>query len=96
MCYSVETSLKTTLLSLFSIIYLLSSGIPHFQWIGRSRINWMVCNAIWGMFAMVDRTQERMYILEQSNHDDFNSIHSMYTTSSSSLGVNYYISLGQI
>jgi hypothetical protein len=40
MCYSVESSLRTTLLSFFSIVYLLSSGIPHFQWIGVTLIGW--------------------------------------------------------
>jgi hypothetical protein len=40
MCYSVETSLKTSLLSLVAIIYLISSGIPHFQWIGITLIGW--------------------------------------------------------
>ena len=40
MCYSVKSSLKTTLISLFAIIYLLSSGIPHFQWIGITLIGW--------------------------------------------------------
>jgi hypothetical protein len=40
MCYSIESSLKTTAISLFAIIYLLSSGIPHFQWIGLSLIGW--------------------------------------------------------
>lgn len=32
MCYSVESSAKTTLLSLTSIIILLRSNVPHFQW----------------------------------------------------------------
>jgi len=40
MCYSVESSLKTTLLSLAAIIYLLSSRIPHFQLIGAALIGW--------------------------------------------------------
>jgi hypothetical protein len=40
MCYSVESSLKTTLLSLSAIIYLLSSGVPHFQWIAVMLIGW--------------------------------------------------------
>lgn len=40
MCYSIESSLKTTSLSLLSIIYLLSSKIPHFQWIGITLIGW--------------------------------------------------------
>lgn len=40
MCYSVESSAKTTLLSLSSIIYLMSSNIPHFQWIGTLLIGW--------------------------------------------------------
>jgi len=40
MCYSVESSLKTTLLSLSAIVYLLSSGVPHFQWIAIMLIGW--------------------------------------------------------
>lgn len=40
MCYSVESSLKTTSLSLFAIIYLLRSNIPHFQWIAIGLIGW--------------------------------------------------------
>jgi hypothetical protein len=40
MCYSVESSLKTTLLSGFAIIILLNSQIPHFQWIGVTLIGW--------------------------------------------------------
>jgi hypothetical protein len=40
MCYSVESSLKTTCLSLFAIVYLLSSQIPHFQWIGVGLFGW--------------------------------------------------------
>ena len=40
MCYSVKSSLKTTLISLFAIIYLVTSRIPHFQWIGITLIGW--------------------------------------------------------
>jgi hypothetical protein len=40
MCYSVESSLKTTTISFLSIIYLLSSNIPHFQWLGITLIGW--------------------------------------------------------
>jgi hypothetical protein len=40
MCYSVESSLKTTTISLIAIIYLLYSGIPQFQWIGIILIGW--------------------------------------------------------
>jgi hypothetical protein len=40
MCYSVESSLKTTTLSLIAIIYLLSSGVPHFQWIALILVGW--------------------------------------------------------
>ena len=40
MCYSVESSLKTTTISFLSIIYLLSSKIPHFQWLGITLIGW--------------------------------------------------------
>jgi hypothetical protein len=40
MCYSVESSLKTTCISLFAIVYLLRSKIPHFQWIAIGLIGW--------------------------------------------------------
>jgi len=40
MCYSVESSLRTTLISFISIVYLLSSNIPYFQWIGICLIGW--------------------------------------------------------
>jgi len=40
MCYSVESSIKTTLISFISIVYLLTSSIPHFQWLGITLIGW--------------------------------------------------------
>ena len=40
MCYSVESSLKTTLVSLSAIVYLLTSNIPHYQWLGVTLIGW--------------------------------------------------------
>ena len=40
MCYSVESSAKTTLYSLISIVVLLTSGVPHFQWLGVVLIGW--------------------------------------------------------
>jgi hypothetical protein len=40
MCYSVESSAKTTLISLIAIIILLQSGVPHFQWLGVVLIGW--------------------------------------------------------
>jgi len=40
MCYSVESSIRTTTISFLSIVYLLTSGIPHFQWIGVALIGW--------------------------------------------------------
>ena len=40
MCYSVESSAKTTLYSLTAIIILLTSGVPHFQWLGVILIGW--------------------------------------------------------
>lgn len=40
MCYSVESSLRTTTISFISIVYLLSSNIPYFQWIGICLIGW--------------------------------------------------------
>ena len=40
MCYSAESSLKTSAVSAAAIIYLLCSGIPHFQWLGITLIGW--------------------------------------------------------
>ena len=40
MCYSVKSSLKTTSISFIAIVYLLTSKIPHFQWLGIALIGW--------------------------------------------------------
>ena len=40
MCYSVKSSLKTTTISFLSILYLMTSNIPHFQWLGITLIGW--------------------------------------------------------
>lgn len=40
MCYNVESSLRTTLLSLAAILYLLSSQIPHYQWLALTLSGW--------------------------------------------------------
>jgi len=45
MCYSVESSLQTTLISTFAIVYLFSSNIPHFQWIAVTLIGWCLMQA---------------------------------------------------
>jgi hypothetical protein len=40
MCYSVESSAKTSLYSLIAIIIMLRSNVPHFKWIGAIMIGW--------------------------------------------------------
>ena len=40
MCYSVESSAKTTLLSLVAIVVMLQSSVSHFKWIGLMLIGW--------------------------------------------------------
>ena len=40
MCYSVESSAKTTVFSLVAILLLLWSNIPHFKWIAMILIGW--------------------------------------------------------
>lgn len=40
MCYSVKSSIKTTTISFLSILYLMTSNIPHFQWLGVALIGW--------------------------------------------------------
>ena len=40
MCYSIESSAKTTLYSFITIYVLLQSGVPHFQWSAMSLVGW--------------------------------------------------------
>ena len=40
MCYSVESSAKTSLLSFISIAVLFSSNVPHFKWIALMMTSW--------------------------------------------------------
>ena len=40
MCYSIESSAKTSLYSLIVIILLFSSNIPHFKWIALILVGW--------------------------------------------------------
>lgn len=40
MCYSASSSLRTSLISGAAIVYLLSSGIPHYQYLGVLLIGW--------------------------------------------------------
>jgi hypothetical protein len=40
MCYSRESSLKTTTLSLIAIVYLLSSNDPHYKWLAFTLLGW--------------------------------------------------------
>jgi len=40
MCYSVESSLRTSIVSFIAIVVLLSSGIPHFKWLAVTLIGW--------------------------------------------------------
>jgi len=42
MCYSAESSLRTSLISFIAIIYLLSSNIPYYNWIGITLIGWCI------------------------------------------------------
>jgi len=40
MCYSVESSAKTSLYSLVAIVIMLQSNVPRFKWIGAIMIGW--------------------------------------------------------
>ena len=40
MCYSVESSAKTSLISLIAIIMMLRSNVLHFKWLGVTLIGW--------------------------------------------------------
>ena len=40
MCYSAASSLRTSVVSALAIVYLLSSGTKHYQWLGVILIGW--------------------------------------------------------
>ena len=40
MCYSIESSAKTSLFSLVAIIVLFTSNVPHFKWIAMILVGW--------------------------------------------------------
>ena len=40
MCYSVESSAKTSLYSFIAIVVLMYSNIPHFKWIAMILVGW--------------------------------------------------------
>jgi len=40
MCYSAESSFQTSTTAFVAIVYLLLSGIPHYQWFGVLLIGW--------------------------------------------------------
>ena len=54
MCYSIESSLRTTGMSLFAIIYLLNSGIPKFQYLGAVLIGWCAMQFAEALLWMTD------------------------------------------
>jgi hypothetical protein len=54
MCYSVESSLKTSGVSLVAIIYLISSGIPKFQYLGVVLIGWCAMQFSEALLWMTD------------------------------------------
>ena len=40
MCYNIESSIKTTMISFLAIIYLLSSNEPHYKWLAITLVGW--------------------------------------------------------
>jgi len=59
MCYSAESSLRTSLISFIAIIYLLSSNIPYYNWIGITLIGWCIMQFV--EFLLWTTNQGRMY-----------------------------------
>ena len=57
MCYSVESSLRTTFISLICIIYLIKSNIPKFQYLGSVLIGWCVMQFAEALIWMTDPTK---------------------------------------
>lgn len=54
MCYSIESSLRTSSMSLLAIIYLLSSGIPKFQYLGVVLFGWCLMQLTEAFLWMTD------------------------------------------
>ena len=54
MCYSVASSLKTSAISLIAIIYLLTSGVPKFQYLGVVLIGWCAMQFAEALIWMTD------------------------------------------
>ena len=54
MCYSIESSLRTSGMSFLAIIYLLSSGIPKFQYLGVVLIGWCAMQLTEAFLWMTD------------------------------------------
>ena len=54
MCYSIESSLRTSGMSFLAIIYLLSSGIPKFQYLGVVLIGWCLMQLSEAFLWMTD------------------------------------------
>lgn len=54
MCYSVASSLRTSAISLIAIIYLISSGIPKFQYLGIVLIGWCAMQFAEALIWMTD------------------------------------------
>ena len=57
MCYSVESSLRTSGISLICIIYLISSKIPKFQYLGVVLIGWCSMQFVEALIWMTDPTK---------------------------------------
>jgi hypothetical protein len=54
MCYSVKSSLRTSGISLIAIIYLISSKIPKFQYLGAILIGWCAMQFAEALIWMTD------------------------------------------
>jgi hypothetical protein len=54
MCYSVASSLRTSAISLIAIIYLITSGIPKFQYLGVVLIGWCAMQFAEALIWMTD------------------------------------------
>lgn len=54
MCYSIESSLRTSGMSFLAIIYLLSSGIPKFQYLGVVLTGWCAMQLAEAFLWMTD------------------------------------------
>ena len=78
MCYSLESSIRTSVLSLASCIYLYTSGIAKFKWLSVTLLGWSVAICRSHFMVYLNLIKNAIY-LKQNNYINFNPIYTYFT-----------------